>query len=144
MTFGSLALAPDTSDAVQTDHPRDRRRRGTRAEAAKSAESPSREPPDERRLRGLGQALAEILAGRRPPETVQERLTERAYAGLCRSGKMIDTPRPPLVGTPHVQRPHADALEMCLIVHCGTRSRALAVRLERFGVQWLVTDFETA
>src|SRR5262245_26833822 len=32
--------------------------------------------PDERRLRGLGQAVAEILAGRRPPDTVQDRLTE--------------------------------------------------------------------
>ncbi|GIH22096.1 hypothetical protein Aph01nite_04060 [Acrocarpospora phusangensis] len=100
--------------------------------------------PDERRLRGLGQALAEILAGRRPPETVQDRLSERAYTELIRAGKMIDTQRPPMAGAPHVQSPRPGAVEMCLLVHCGTRSRALAVRLERYGTQWLVTDFETA
>ncbi|WP_250213869.1 Rv3235 family protein [Acrocarpospora catenulata] len=100
--------------------------------------------PEERRLRWLGQALAEILAGRRPPESVQERLTERAYAELVRAGKMIDTSRPPLAGPPHVQSPREGAIEMCLLVHCGHRSRVLAVRLERYGVQWLVTDVETA
>ncbi|MEV1200962.1 Rv3235 family protein [Microbispora rosea] len=117
-TYGALALAPVP------------RRTGA--------------PTDERRLRGLGQALAEILAGRRPPETVQDRLTERAYRELVRAGKMIDTERPPLTGLPHVQRPRDGVIEMCLLVHCGTRSRVLAVRLERRGVQWLVTDFETA
>lgn len=117
-TYGALALAPLPA------------RTGT--------------PTDERRLRGLGQALAEVLAGRRPPETVQDRLTERAYRELVRAGKMIDTERPPLTGLPHVQRPRDGAIEMCLLVHCGTRSRVLAVRLERRGVQWLVTDFETA
>jgi hypothetical protein len=57
---------------------------------------------------------------------------------------MIDTERPPLTGLPHVQRPRDGVIEMCLLVHCGPRSRVLAVRLERQGVQWLVTDFETA
>ncbi|MEU6407254.1 Rv3235 family protein [Microbispora sp. NPDC046933] len=117
-TYGALALAPSP------------RRTGT--------------PTDERRLRGLGQALAEILAGRRPPETVQDRLTERAYRELVRAGKMIDAERPPLTGLPHVQRPCDGVIEMCLLVHCGPRSRVLAVRLERQGVQWLVTEFETA
>ncbi|TQS26060.1 Rv3235 family protein [Microbispora sp. KK1-11] len=117
-TYGTLALAPTPRRAAT--------------------------PMDERRLRGLGQALAEILAGRRPPETVQDRLTERAYRELVRAGKMIDTERPPLTGLPHVQRPRDGVIEMCLLVHCGPRSRVLAVRLERQGVQWLVTDFETA
>ncbi|MEN3540528.1 Rv3235 family protein [Microbispora sp. ZYX-F-249] len=117
-TYGALALAPVP------------RRTGT--------------PTDERRLRGLGQALAEVLAGRRPPETVAGRLTERAYRELVRAGKMIDAERPPLTGLPHVQRPRDGAIEMCLLVHCGPRSHVLAVRLERQGVQWLVTEFETA
>jgi hypothetical protein len=100
--------------------------------------------PEERRLRGLGQAVAEILAGRRPPDTVQDRLTERAYSGLVRAGRMIESRRPPLVGAPHVQRPRPGVIEMCLLVNCGDRSRVLALRLERYGVRWLVTDVETA
>jgi hypothetical protein len=131
-TYGSLALAP-----VQTARPYGEGRGAL-------IMGPPGSLPDERRLRGLGQALAEILSGRRPPDTVQDRLTERAYAELCRAGKMIDTSRPPLVGLPHIQQPRAGSVEMCLLVHCGPRSRALAVRLERYGVQWLVTDFETA
>ncbi|MBO3745043.1 hypothetical protein J5X84_03115 [Streptosporangiaceae bacterium NEAU-GS5] len=100
--------------------------------------------PDERRLRGLGQAVAEILAGRRPPDTVQDRLTDTAYAGLVRAGRMIESRRPPLVGAPHIQRPRAGVIEMCLLVNCGHRSRVLALRLERYGIRWLVTDIETA
>ncbi|MEU4571816.1 Rv3235 family protein [Nonomuraea sp. ATR24] len=100
--------------------------------------------PDERRLRQLGQALAEVLAGRRPPETLIDRLTDRAYRELVRAGRMIDSPRPPFVGVPHVKEPRDGAIEMCLLVHCGDRARVLALRLERRGVQWLCTDFETA
>ncbi|GAA0982187.1 hypothetical protein GCM10009555_051670 [Acrocarpospora macrocephala] len=126
-TTGSLALAPQPV--------RDRR---------PLAIGTSGSIPDERRLRGLGQALAEILAGRRPPETIQDRMSERAYTELIRAGKMIETPRAPMVGVPHVQSPRPGAVEMCLLVHCGPRSRALAIRLEKFGAQWLITDFETA
>jgi hypothetical protein len=101
-------------------------------------------PPDERRLRSLGQAMAEILAGRRPASSVADRLTERAYAELVRAGKMIHTRRPPMVGLPHVNPPRDGVVEACLLVHCGERSHVLAIRLERHGVQWLCTDFETA
>ncbi|GAA3471434.1 Rv3235 family protein [Nonomuraea roseola] len=100
--------------------------------------------PDERHLRHLGQALAEILTGRRPPETVADRLTDRAYAELVRAGRMIVTGSRPLVGRPHVKQPKEGAVEMCLLMHCGERHHVLAVRLERRGVQWLCTDFETA
>ncbi|WP_240506623.1 Rv3235 family protein [Thermoactinospora rubra] len=100
--------------------------------------------PDERSLRHLGQALAEVLAGRRPPSSVADRLTDRAYRDLLRAGRMIAATRPPFVGTPHVKEPADGALELCMLVHCGDRSRVLALRLERRGVQWLCTDFETA
>ncbi|MEV4833263.1 Rv3235 family protein [Nonomuraea sp. NPDC049486] len=100
--------------------------------------------PDERRLRHLGQALAEVLSGRRPPETVADRLTDQAYRELVRAGRMLDTRRPPFVGVPHVKEPSDGVVEMCLLVHCGERDRVLALRLERRGVQWLCTDFETA
>ncbi|MFI6596176.1 Rv3235 family protein [Nonomuraea sp. NPDC050536] len=100
--------------------------------------------PDERKLRHLAQALAEVLSGRRPPETVADRLTERAYRELVRAGRMINTRRPPWVGVPHVKQPRDGAIEMCALVNCGERHHVLALRLERRGVQWLCTDFETA
>ncbi|WP_062438222.1 Rv3235 family protein [Herbidospora daliensis] len=100
--------------------------------------------PDERRLRSLVQALAEILAGRRPPQTIQSRLSAPAYASLLRAGKMIDSTRPPWVGVPRVQQPNDDTVEMCALVRCTPRSRVLAARLERRGVQWVLTEFETA
>ncbi|TKK88446.1 hypothetical protein FDA94_14235 [Herbidospora galbida] len=100
--------------------------------------------PDERRLRALAQALAEILAGRRPPQTIQNRLSAPAYASLLRAGKMIDSTRPPWVGVPRVQHPNDDTVEMCALVRCTPRSRVLAARLERRGVQWVLTEFETA
>ncbi|WP_327109086.1 Rv3235 family protein [Nonomuraea glycinis] len=100
--------------------------------------------PDERKLRHLGQALAEVLAGRRPPETVADRLTERAYRELVKAGRMIDSRRPPFAGAPHIKQPRDGAIEMCLLVHGDPRSHVLAIRLERRGVQWLCTDFETA
>ncbi|MEV7005736.1 Rv3235 family protein [Streptosporangium sp. NPDC051022] len=99
--------------------------------------------PDERRLRALAQAVTEILAGRRPPASVSSHLTGRAQAELVRSGKIMNCARPPLVGTPHVSQPGDGVVEMCVLVHCGDRSRVLALRLERKGVQWLCTDFET-
>ncbi|GAB1820400.1 Rv3235 family protein [Herbidospora sp. RD11066] len=100
--------------------------------------------PDERRLRALAQALAEILAGRRPPQTIQDRLSGRAYASLLRAGKMINTTRPPWVGVPRVQHPKDDIVEMCALVRCTPRCHVLAARLERHGVQWVLTEFETA
>ncbi|WP_062344657.1 Rv3235 family protein [Herbidospora yilanensis] len=118
-THGSLALAPEPE----------------------AAPAPAL---DERRLRALAQALAEILAGRRPPQTIQNRLSGPAYASLLRAGKMIDSTRPPWVGVPRVQHPNDDTVEMCALVRCTPRSRVLAARLERRGVQWILTEFETA
>ncbi|NAS24417.1 hypothetical protein GT755_22350 [Herbidospora sp. NEAU-GS84] len=115
----------------------------THGSLALAAELPS-PAPDERRLRALAQALAEILAGRRPPQTVQTRLSAPAYASLLRAGKMIDSTRPPWVGVPRVQHPNDDTVEMCALVRCTPRSRVLAARLERRGVQWVLTEFETA
>ncbi|MDH2427864.1 Rv3235 family protein [Sphaerisporangium sp. TRM90804] len=100
--------------------------------------------PDERSLRGLGQAMAEVLAGRRAPATVAEHLTARAHAELVRAGSMIDTRRAPVAGRAHLHRPREGVVEACVLVHCGERTRVLAVRLERHGAQWLCTDFETA
>lgn len=51
---------------------------------------------------------------------------------------------PPFVGSPRVTEPRDGVVEMCLMVHCGERDHVLAIRLERRGVQWVCTDFETA
>ncbi|MFC4586456.1 Rv3235 family protein [Sphaerisporangium corydalis] len=137
-TQGALALAYDPPDLPPHDGPQ----RGASLSSRTGGAAGSL--PDERRLRSLGQAMAEILAGRRPPSTVADRLTERAYTELVRAGKMIHATRPPLVGLPHVNQPRDGAVEVCALVHCGERSHVLAIRLERHGIQWLCTDFETA
>ncbi len=99
--------------------------------------------PDERRLRALAQAVAEVLSGRRPPASVSCHMTGRAQAELARSGKIITSARPPRVGRAHVSQPEDGVVEMCAVVDCGDRSRVLALRLERRGVRWLCTEFET-
>ncbi|WP_424529315.1 Rv3235 family protein [Sphaerisporangium viridialbum] len=143
---GSPPVAPPPTQgalALAYDPPREPRepRRGPYAIRAGGAAGST---PDERGLRSLGQAMAEILAGRRPPSTVADRLTGRAYAELVRAGRMIHTRRPPMVGLPHVNQPRDGAVEACVLVRCGERSHVLAIRLERHGTQWLCTDFETA
>ncbi|GGS79321.1 hypothetical protein GCM10010156_42510 [Planobispora rosea] len=99
--------------------------------------------PDARRLRALGQAFAEILSGRRPPSTVSRQTTSQVQAELLRAGKVFDCPRPPMAGRLHLSQPRDGVVEMCVLVRCGERYRGLALRLERTGVQWLCTDFET-
>ncbi len=122
-TYGALALAPEPGPLV--------------------LDSPA-PPPESRRLRALGQAVAEVLAGVRPAASVADRFTDRAHAELVRAGTMLRTRRPPRAGLPHVHRPHDGAVEMCVLVNCGDRNHVLALRLERRGVQWLCTEFETA
>lgn len=125
VTDGALALAPE---------PR----------ASPLVLGPPDAPPDARRLRALGQAVAEVLAGVRPAATLAGRFTDRAHAELLRAGRMLRTRRPPRAGLPHVNRPHDGVIEMCVLVNCGDRNHVLALRLERRGVQWLCAEFETA
>ncbi|MFF4411258.1 Rv3235 family protein [Streptosporangium sp. NPDC001559] len=100
--------------------------------------------PEGRRLRALCQAVAEVLAGLRPPSSVASHLTGRAGDELARSGRVMRCARPPRTGVPHVSQPRDGVVEMCVLVHCGDRSRVLALRLERVGARWLCTDVETA
>ncbi len=127
---GALALAPRPRPAAPRPAP--------------AAERPAGPYPGPRRLRALGQAVAEVLAGMRPAATVADRFTERAYAELVRAGRMLRARRPPRAGRPHVSTPREGVIEMCLLVHCGERTHGLALRLERRGVQWLCTEWETA
>ncbi|MEU6722121.1 Rv3235 family protein [Nonomuraea wenchangensis] len=100
--------------------------------------------PDERRLRHLGQALAEVLAGCRSPDTLADQLTGRAYRHLTGTGLLFSTGRAPFVRRVHVTEPREGVIEMCVIVRCGERDRVLAVRLERHGIPWVCTDVEAA
>ncbi|MBB4914346.1 Rv3235 family protein [Streptosporangium saharense] len=121
---------------------------GALALALDHAESGSPGPPpavpEGRRLRALCQAVAEVLAGRRAPSSVAAHLTGRACAELARSGQVMRCVRPLRVGIPHVSQPRDGVVEMCVLVHCGDRSRVLALRLERVGARWLCTDVEAA
>ncbi|PZG43484.1 hypothetical protein C1I98_18320 [Spongiactinospora gelatinilytica] len=105
--------------------------------------SPVPADPDEQRIRALGLAFAEVLAGQRPPTTVAQHVTDRTYGELVRAGKIIEADGPVRVSAPHISRTNASVLEMCLLVHCGSRSRVLAMRLERRGAHWRCTEFET-
>ncbi|GAA1263628.1 hypothetical protein GCM10009677_14100 [Sphaerisporangium rubeum] len=143
-------LTLPTAEPAYERHPR----RGPAPAAAKHAATPAAGPagafatgggpPSERALRGFAQAVAEVLSGRRPAGVVSGRFTDRAYGELVRAGHMIHTRRRVLVGRPHVTWPRDDVIEFCVLVHCGDRSRVLALRLERRRVHWLCTDFETA
>ncbi|MEU4835300.1 Rv3235 family protein [Streptosporangium sp. NPDC023615] len=116
------------------------------ADAGPPGSSGARPPdgtPDGRWLRALVQAVAEILAGRRPPATVSAHLTTRAQAQLAGSGRAMRCTRPPRAGRVHVSRPEDGVVEMCAVVDCGERSRVLALRLERRGVRWLCVAVET-
>ncbi|MEU6739019.1 Rv3235 family protein [Streptosporangium sandarakinum] len=143
---GALALAgePEPVDARKPEPPgaREPEPAGAR-DRRPPAWGPAGAGPDERRLRALGQAVAEALSGRRPPASLSAHMTARAHAELVRTGKVIDGARPPLVGVPHVSRPEDGVVEMCVLVHCGDRPRVLALRLERRGTRWLCTDVET-
>ena len=53
--------------------------------------------PDERNCGCSGRRWPRC-SGRRPAESLADRLTERAYRELVRAGRMIDAKRPPFVG----------------------------------------------
>lgn len=92
----------------------------------------------------LAQAMAEVLAGGRPPAQLASfasldvlGLLERG-AGRLRPHR--DRPaRQPVVTSVHVSRPHAGVAEACAVVDTGPRRRALALRLEGVDGRWRCT-----
>ncbi|SDQ89878.1 Rv3235 family protein [Thermostaphylospora chromogena] len=144
---GALAFAPalDAPAGAAPARPaREPRTADVRAGARRALETAvGHDTPGERWLRMFGQAFAEVLAGRRPPGTIAAHTTRAAYAEVLRAGRIIDAPRPPFAAAPHVCVPRPGVIEMCLLIHGGRRPRVLALRLERRGVQWVCTDFET-
>jgi hypothetical protein len=79
----------------------------------------------------FAQALAETLAGSRPPSQIAPWTTEQARRRIGQLGPMLATAHRPRVKRVVVTSPTGGVLEMAIVVILGTRVRALAVRLER-------------
>jgi Family of unknown function (DUF6459) len=103
----------------------------------------------------FAQALAETLAGSRPPRQLVPWTTERARERIQRLGPQLSAGQQPRVRRVVTFHPTADVLEMTVVVAFGIRVRALAVRLERTGggqaaasgpgpARWLCTTVEAA
>lgn len=89
----------------------------------------------------LFRGAIEVLAGRRPARQLADRLHPHALARLetlLRTG----TGRRPWSGrltSVHTSQPRPGAIEACGVCHTGTRSRAMAARIELAGDRWLCT-----
>lgn len=104
----------------------------------------------------FAQVLAETLAGSRPASQMTPWTTERARAHIRRLGPLLAADQRPRVHRVLTSRPVEDVVEVAVIVGFGSRTRALAARLERAGPQratwnrparqarWLCTAVESA
>jgi len=104
----------------------------------------------------FAQVLAETLAGSRPASQITPWTTERARAHIRRLGPLLAAEQRPRVQRVLTSRPVKDVVEVSVIVGFGSRTRALAARLERAGpeaatlgrparqARWLCTAVESA
>ena len=104
----------------------------------------------------FAQALAETLAGSRPPAQLAPWTTERARSHIRKLGPLLSAGQRPLVQRVITSAPTAGVVEMSVVVGFGPRVRALAVRLERTQARpataghparqarWLCTTVEAA
>jgi hypothetical protein len=104
----------------------------------------------------FAQALAETLAGSRPSQQIVPWTTVQARRRIRQLGPQLSATQRPLVRRIVTSHPADDVVEMTVVVRFGTRTRALAVRLERDGPRlrspgrqaspgrWLCTAIEAA
>jgi Family of unknown function (DUF6459) len=104
----------------------------------------------------FAQVLAETLAGSRPQGQITPWTTEQARRLIRQLGPMLAAGPAPRVRRVLASRPAAGVVEMTVVVGCGPRIRALAVRLERRGpdraspgrgaraARWVCTAIEAA
>jgi hypothetical protein len=104
----------------------------------------------------FAQVLAETLAGARPASQLTPWTSERARAHIRRLGPLLAVDRRPRVQRVRASRPARDVVEVAVVAEFGSRTRALAARLERAGPQpatpgrpgrearWLCTAIESA
>ncbi len=79
----------------------------------------------------FAQVLSETLAGSRPASQLNPWTTERARERISQLGPLLAASRQPRVRRVIITSPVQGVLEMTVIVDIGSRSRAVAVRLER-------------
>lgn len=98
----------------------------------------------------LALCVAEIIAGARAPEQLGRWVNESVYSHVMRrmvlasrartlKGQPITRPRLQL-SEPRLTRVNDDVIEGVVIVHQRSRSRAVAIRLERHRERWRATS----
>jgi hypothetical protein len=86
--------------------------------------------------------LVEAIGGCRPARQLAPLMTERASVQLRRTGPLFAGSRPRVLRV-LTTRPAPEVTEATVIVSCGQRARALALRLERREPsRWICTDIE--
>ena len=123
---------------------------GTVPGALERPESPGEWP------RHFARLLAEALAGARPVRQILPWTSERARGHLRRLMPLFGGGQRPRVLRVIATRPTREVIEMTVIVSVGTRTRALAIRLEHMApprrpspaiptaLRWVCTDIEAA
>ncbi len=113
---------------------------------------PARSLPDAKQWGGrITQASFEIMLGSRPAGQLARLVDARTLHVLAlhtskysiarrrRSGSVLPRPR---ISSIRCYQPHPEAAEISAVVHDGERYRAVAIRLNARGNQWLATAFE--
>jgi Family of unknown function (DUF6459) len=90
----------------------------------------------------FARVLVEVIAGSRSARQLAPVTTERARLHLRRVGAVFAGSQPRLLRV-LTTRPASDVMEATMIVTCGQRTRAIAIRLEqRDPARWLCTEME--
>jgi hypothetical protein len=95
----------------------------------------------------LAQAIAEVLAGARPPAQLSRVATLEVLQLLERNAGRLGArpgapPQRPIVGSVRVTEPRDGVAEACAVVNTGPRCRALALRLEGRSGEWRCTAIQ--
>jgi uncharacterized protein DUF6459 len=105
--------------------------------------------------RRFAQGIVEVLAGTRPAKQLASHTTERVRAQIGLLSRSLAAGQRPTIRRVFASRPTADVVEMTVVLGFGSRSRALAMRLEYLPgrpatagrparpARWLCTDIET-
>jgi hypothetical protein len=105
--------------------------------------------------RRFAQGIVEVLAGARPPRQLASHTTESVRAQIGLLSRSLAADQRPTIRCILASQPVASVVEMTVVLGFGTRSRALAMRLEyRPGrsatvgrparpARWLCTEIET-
>ena len=123
---------------------------GADAGAEAASGEPCRPAPshalDPRPLIGpLAQAIAEVLAGFRPPQQLAQAVSFDVLGLLERNaGRLISrgvrSPARPRVTSVRLCEPLVGIAEVAAVIDTGTRRRAMALRLEAPNARWRCTD----